>query len=118
MYSKLQTELGFRGFEVLGVAFNPEVQETPEVVNTFVTSNKVGFAVGISSPEAVLSYLGVSMAERFMVPQILVIDRKGVVRAQSEVSDSAELQDETYLRSFLESLLQEKNTSGGSLRRR
>src|SRR5271155_3373963 len=42
LYGKLQAELGSQGFEVVGVAFNPEVQGKPGVVDNFVTSNSVG----------------------------------------------------------------------------
>jgi hypothetical protein len=45
--------------------------------------------------------------ERFVVPQIVILDRNGVIRAQSEFMGSAELQDETYLRHFLGELLDE-----------
>jgi len=43
--------------------------------------------------------------QRLAVPQILVIDRKGMVRAQSAPLGTAELQDETYMRTFLSGLL-------------
>jgi peroxiredoxin len=109
-YSKLQTELGSQGFRVLGVAFNPEVQGRPEVVDNFVKSNALGFPVGTASIDTVLSYLGVSIADRFMVPQIMIVDREGMIRAQSDTAGSAELQDETFLRPFLSSLLKESKT--------
>src|SRR5258708_38539247 len=41
-YTKLQKELGPRGLQVLGVAFNDEVQTTPDIVRSFVASNGVG----------------------------------------------------------------------------
>lgn len=42
-----------------------------------------------------------------MVPQIAIIDRKGVIRAQSLASGSSELQTEAYLRKYLGELLKE-----------
>jgi peroxiredoxin len=108
MLSKLQEELGPRGFQVLGVAFNPEAQERPGIVDEFLRSNNLDFPVGSASPDAVLAYLGASVMERFVVPQIVIVDRRGVIRAQSELLGSAELQDESYLRSFVGGLLKER----------
>lgn len=104
MLSKLQTELSPRGLQVIGVAFNPEAQR-PGVIDEFVKNNEVTFPVGSAYYDAVLSYLGVSPMERVVVPQMMIIDRHGMVRAQSEVSGSPELQDESYLRNFLDPLL-------------
>jgi hypothetical protein len=49
------------------------------------------------------SYLGRSVMERLMVPQIVVIDRQGVIRAQSDRN----LEEEGYLRTLIEKLLRE-----------
>jgi peroxiredoxin len=106
MLSKLQSELGSRGVQVLGIAFDPDAQAKPEAVRNFIGANGVTFPVGAASSESVLGYLGISLMERFMVPQIVIVDRKGMVRAQSEAQGSAELQDETHLRSLLTDLLQ------------
>jgi peroxiredoxin len=107
VFSKLQKELGPRGLRVFGVAFNDEIQSNPAIVRDFVAANNVTFPVGVASREAVMNYLGISVMSRFAVPQILVVDRKGIVRAQSELMSSPELQDETFMRSFLEGLLKE-----------
>jgi peroxiredoxin len=107
VFSKLQKELGPRGLRVFGVAFNDEIKSNPEIVRDFVATNNITFPVGIASRDTVMSYLGISVMSRFAVPQILVVDRKGIVRAQSEFMSSPELQDETFMRSFLEGLLKE-----------
>ncbi len=108
MFTKLQQELGPKGLQVVGVAFNSEAQGKPDAVADFVASNQVGFPVGTASMDSVLGYLGVSIMDRFVVPQILVIDRNGMVRAQSEASGTAELQDESYMRLLIEKLLAER----------
>jgi hypothetical protein len=46
------------------------------------------------------------LVERFVVPQIVIVDRSGVIRAQSDFMGTSELQDETYLRRFIGGLLQ------------
>jgi peroxiredoxin len=110
--TKLQGELGPRGFQALGVAFNDEVN-TPnsasnsQVTASFVSQFQVGFPMGFARRDSVLSYLGVSDLERWVVPQIAIIDRKGVIRAQSASQGTADLQTESYLRKYLGELLDE-----------
>jgi peroxiredoxin len=110
--TKLQGELGPRGFQALGVAFNDEVNTPNNGVNAQVTANfinqfQVGFPMGYAPRESVLSYLGVSEIESWVVPQVAIIDRKGVIRAQSATRGTTELQTETYLQKYLGDLLSE-----------
>jgi hypothetical protein len=55
----------------------------------------------------VLSYLGISELERIGVPQIVVIDRKGVIREQSTSQGGGPLGDPAHLKPLIESLLAE-----------
>ena len=110
--TKLQSELGPKGFQAFGVTFNDEVNTPNPAVNaqvtgTFVSQFQVGFPVGYAPRNSVLSYLGVSDIERWVVPQIVIIDRKGVIRAQSSAQGTADLQTESYLRKYLGELLDE-----------
>jgi len=110
--TKLQGELGPRGFQALGIAFNDEVNTPNNGVNGQVTANfvnqfQVGFPMGYAPRESVLSYLGVSEIESWVVPQVAIVDRKGVIRAQSASRGTTELQTETYLRKYLGELLDE-----------
>ena len=100
--TKLQAEYGPRGFQAIGVAFN---DATPEMVREYVKNNNVGIPVGYAPREDVLGYLGISVMERLMVPQIMIIDRRGQVRAQSAAQGSPELQDEANLRKIIDELL-------------
>lgn len=102
MLSRFQTEYGPLGFQAVGVAFN---EATPEMVKKYVNITGVNFPVGYASREDVLGYLGVSVLERLMVPQVAIIDRGGQVRAQSAAQGSAELQDEASLRRIVAGLL-------------
>jgi peroxiredoxin len=110
--TKLQTELGPKGFQAVGVAFNDEVN-TPnaaangQVTGGFISQYQVGFPMGFAPRPSVLSYLGISDIESWVVPQVAIIDRKGVIRAQSASRGTAELQTETYLRKYLGDLLTE-----------
>jgi cytochrome oxidase Cu insertion factor (SCO1/SenC/PrrC family) len=110
--TKLQNELGPKGFQAVGVAFNEEVNTPNPAVNAQVTGNfvsqfQVGFPVGYAPRESVLSYLGISVVEGWSVPQVVIIDRKGVIRAQSASRGTADLQTESYLRKYLGELLSE-----------
>jgi thiol-disulfide isomerase/thioredoxin len=110
--TKLQGELGPRGFQALGVAFNDEVNTPNNAANAqvtaqFVSQFQIGFPVGYAPRASVLSYLGISDVESWAVPQVAIIDRKGVIRAQSASRGTADLQSETYLRKYLGDLLDE-----------
>jgi hypothetical protein len=94
-----------RGLQVLGVAFNPEAQGNPGAVARFVSQNQVNFPMGTMSRAGVLRYLGLSVMDRLATPQVVIMDRKGTIRAQSEPLGSAELQMEESLRPLLEGLL-------------
>ena len=108
MLSSFERELGPRGLQVLGIAFNPDVQQDPGAVMDFMRLNNVAFPVGAASRDTVLGYLGISVMDRFVVPQIVVVDRRGSIRAQSKLMGSPELQEESYLRPLLDSLLQQR----------
>src|SRR5689334_8745137 len=95
--TKLQKDLGPKGFQAFGAVFNDEVNTPNAGANAQVTSNfvnqfEVGFPVGYASQASVMSYLGLSDIERWVVPQVVIIDRKGVIRAQSAGQGTAELQ--------------------------
>jgi thiol-disulfide isomerase/thioredoxin len=110
--TKLQGELGPRGFQAVGAVFNEEVNTPNAAVNAQVTGNfisqfQVGFPVGYAPQASVMSYLGLSEIERWVVPQVVIIDRKGVIRAQSASQGTADLQTEAYLRKYLGELLDE-----------
>jgi peroxiredoxin len=110
MLSGLERELGPRGFQAVGIAFNEE-QNNPEAIHNFVAANQVNFPVGAASRDAVTKYLGISVIERLVVPQIVIVDRKGVIRAQSASMGTSELQDEAYLRRFIGGLLESTTAS-------
>jgi peroxiredoxin len=105
--SQLQNDLGPKGFQVLGAAFNDETQAGPEAVRDFISTNGITFPVGAVSRDTVLGFLGISVMTRFVVPQIVILDREGIVRAQSDPLGSPELQTEAHLRELLGDLLKQ-----------
>lgn len=104
MLTKLQKEFASRGVVMLGTVFN---DASGPLATQFVKEFNIGFPVGYASRDSVTSYLGLSVMDRWVVPQVAIIDKKGNIVAQSLATGSPELQDETYIRNFLEKLLKE-----------
>lgn len=104
MLTKLQREMG-PGVAVLGVAFNDGVNAAS--VTQFVREFGVGFPVGYATRDTVVGWLGLSVMDRWVVPQVAVIDKKGNVVAQSLPTGSPELQDENNLRAMIAKLLKD-----------
>ena len=102
--SKLYAEYGPRGFQPIAVAWNDMANM---LVPDFVKANGVTFPVGFAPRDEVLSYLGISPMERSVVPQIVWIDKKGVVRSQTPAQGDTKLLQESYWREEIETLLKE-----------
>lgn len=102
--SKLHTELGPKGFQPLAVAFN---DNAGLLLNEFVQNFHPNFPVGSASRKTVVDYLQLddSGAVPWMVPQIVVIDRKGMIVAQSSPKGTEELQEEAAMRKRLTAML-------------
>ena len=111
MLSGLQNELGPKGLQVMGVAFNPEVNTKDEVVNKATAlefdEKYADFPVAKAPEAEVLGYLGISVMERYGAPQLVVIDKEGIVRAQTKAMPGQNLRNETYLKNLLIRLLAE-----------
>src|SRR5580693_10553665 len=109
LLTKIQGEYGPKGFQALGAAFN---EADNGMVSNYISQYKVGFPVGPIMRDTVLSFLGFSLMDRLVVPQIVLIDKKGQIREQTESNPSAPmpLQDEAHLRSSIEKLLSEGGT--------
>ena len=109
--SKVQAEMGPRGLQVYGVAFDPSVN-TPDAsknalaLSTF-TSRFAKFPVGRADRNTALQFMGHSVMDRLLVPQIVVIDRRGMIRAQDKAQPTGEL-GEAPLRALVNTLLNQK----------
>lgn len=110
--TKLQNEYGPKGLQCVGGAFN---EADNAMVNNYVNQYKVGFPVGVMLRETVTNFMGFSVMDRLVVPQIAVVDRKGQIREQSEANPTVTppLQNEAHLRSLIEKLLAEGSSSKG-----
>jgi peroxiredoxin len=104
VFSKLYTEFGAKGFQPLGVAFN---EMSHMLVPDFIKQNNVNYPVGFSGRDPVLSFLGITVVERFVVPQIVWIDRKGMIRAETPPLGEEKQLSEAYWREMIETLTKE-----------
>jgi len=113
--NKLNRDLGAKGFQVVGIVFDPPntPQTGEQMLPVVVDSLKLTYPLGYASKGAVDSYLGRSGNEILNIPQVVVIDRAGMIRATSggRGGDPA-LEDENSLRNLIEGLLNE-GTAGG-----
>src|SRR5580658_2112742 len=109
LLTKLQNEYGPKGFQALGGAFNEEAN--PATVSNYIKQFQVGFPVGPVARDTVYSFMGFGADERIVVPQVVLIDRKGQIREQTEGTPTgtgpAPLRDEAHLHSAIEKLLGE-----------
>jgi peroxiredoxin len=108
MLTTLQKEFAGRGVVMLGTVFN---DANAAMAAQFVKEFNIGFPVGYATRDQVVSYLGLSVLDRWVVPQVAIIDKKGNIVAQSAATGTPELQDEAYLRNFLDKLVKESATS-------
>jgi peroxiredoxin len=104
LMSRLQTEYGPKGMQALGVAFN---DMSHMLVPDFVRDFKVNYPVGYSTREAVHTFLQNDPTHSLHVPQIVFIDRKGVIRHQSLPQGDSNTATEAFMRQTIEKLLQE-----------
>ncbi|HTB13947.1 MAG TPA: TlpA disulfide reductase family protein [Bryobacteraceae bacterium] len=106
VFNGLQEAFGSEGLQAIGIAINPEADAAK--VTEFKRLYAPSFPVGLSKPDNALSFLQISVMERWVYPQVVLIDRKGMIRAQSDVKGSPELQDVVGLRPEIEKLLKER----------
>src|SRR4051794_11913325 len=104
LMSRLQTEYGPKGFQALGAAFNPMAKM---LVPDFVREFKINFPVGAAEREAVNTFLQNPSENALHVPQIVFIDRKGMIRQQSLPRNDSNTATEANMRKMIETLLPE-----------
>ena len=103
--TKLTTEYGAK-FQAVGLAFDKEdAKGVPNYIKTIGTN----FTVGSADDKAVLNFLGISIMDynRLRVPQVVVIDKKGQIRSQTDLSSAGPAGEEASLRKILDALIKE-----------
>ena len=104
--SKLQNEYGPRGLQVVASATEDMARmAVPDFVRKFVPP----FPVGFNNRMDVINYLQHPIMFQLFMPQVVVIDRTGIIRAQFAGDDKffAESEQEKNFRVLLEPLLKE-----------
>jgi hypothetical protein len=111
--TKFQEEFGARGFQAIDVAVNANADL---LVDNFSKDYKVGFPVGWVSQEQMTAFMGFTDG-RFVVPQLALIDRKGMIHYQTPAKedDSWDKQmTDDAIHTHIEELLNLGNTSTSS----
>jgi thiol-disulfide isomerase/thioredoxin len=111
--TKFQEEFGARGFQAIDVAVNANADL---LVENFARDYKVGFPVGWVPQEQMTAFMGFTDG-RFVVPQLALIDRKGVIHYQTPAKEDdnwdKQMTDEA-IRAHIEELLNLGNASTSS----
>jgi len=81
---KMQNEFGRQGFQVLASAIeNEAAMHVPDFIKRF----QPPFPVGFNEHDPVLAYLQHPATVKLFMPQLVFIDRKGMIRAQYRGED-------------------------------
>jgi thiol-disulfide isomerase/thioredoxin len=111
--SQLYADYAAKGFQMIDLAINAYdmggTDETaPGLVQAFATTYGASFPVGWVTRDHMLSFMNFSIMDRMVVPQIVLIDRKGVIQYQTPAGsgpDWEKVMNEQALRSHIEELL-------------
>jgi peroxiredoxin len=104
LLTKLYWEMSAQALKVLSAAVNPSAAA---LVPGFVQQLGIPYPVGYSTMEAAMSLMGFGLMDRMVVPQVAVIDRSGMIRAQTPAKGDPNVQVEVFLRHLLGQLLAE-----------
>jgi thiol-disulfide isomerase/thioredoxin len=102
----MQKRYGSRGFQVLDVAIDPNADLR---VENFSKEYQVGFPVGWTTIEQMMSYMG--FTERPVVPQLVLIDRVGNIHYKTPREGDANSMKEEVIAKRIEELLDLKKLS-------
>jgi peroxiredoxin len=89
--TKYQQDMGKRGLQVIDLAINVlddmrKPAEAEQMVLDFVQRFQVGFPVGYVPRPQMLTFMGFSQTDRMVVPQLVLIDRKGFIHYQTSAT--------------------------------
>lgn len=99
--SKLNTEFASKGVQIVGIAFD---EMAKMMVPDYIKNNNVNFPVAFSAREPVMVLLGLPPDARLSVPQMIFIDRKGMIRQQSQPVYDEKTATEENMRKMMETL--------------
>lgn len=99
---KLYEEFGPQGFQPLGAAMN---DDAAKLVPEFIRKLGLKYPVGATPRVKAYEFLGVNFFEPVLTPQLVFIDRGGMVRAQYGGESDFFKDEEANMRKAIESLL-------------
>jgi len=104
--TKMQQDYGPRGLQVIASAIN---EMSKLYVPDFIKNFHPAYPVGYNEREAAEDYLQHPAMYRLLMPQVVVIDRKGTIRAQYAGDDKffENADQEKNFRNLIEPLLKE-----------
>lgn len=102
--SRMQNDFGSRGFQALDIAFN---ENADLLAGNFAKDFQTTFPVGWTTRDQVLSFMGISAVDRFVVPQLILIDREGMIHYQTPPLGDEESYKEDVVRKRVEMLLEQ-----------
>ena len=108
--TKFQQELGAEGFQAIDVAINDNADL---LVENFSKEQGVNFPVGWTLKDQMLAFMGFNSAY-YVVPQMVLIDRKGFIRYQTperESEDWDKLMKEDVVKQHIRDMLGQNATS-------
>jgi peroxiredoxin len=101
--AKLKSEFGSKGLEVIGYAINPDAN-----VADFSRQYAPNFPVGRGERDKAYAFLQISVMQQFYFPQVVFVDRAGMIRAQYGGTDSfIANNEEANVRGMVQKLLSE-----------
>jgi len=107
--NNLNHDLGPRGFQPIGIVFDPPGVRTSgeKVIPSLVDYFKLTYPVGYARKLDVDTYLSRTWNQVLAIPQMVVIDRAGRIRATTGDRTDPKLEDENSLRALIDELLKE-----------
>lgn len=110
LMSKLEQEYGPRGLQVIDVAVNDNADL---LVENFAKEFQVNFPVGWTPKDQMISFMNFTSG-RFVVPQLVLIDKKGDIRYQTPALEDEnwdKLMKEDIIRQHIEELLSQGSSA-------
>ncbi len=106
LLGRLQRELDSKGFRVIGLAI--DAGAGPKIPG-FVQETSAAFPIGVMEFTKAQEFLQFPSVVRMMMPQIAIIDKKGVIREQHGADEPwmSPAMEETNLRKLIDKLLAE-----------
>jgi peroxiredoxin len=102
MLQRMQQEYGPRGFQAIGVATNDMAHM---LVDDYRKQLGLTFPLGFAPRDKAHEFLQIPLMLIMYVPQLVFIDREGVIRAQHGGQDKFFSNEEANMRSQIEALL-------------